>query len=139
MRNFFSFRFRLRCFFYLKLKKTNISAKVYPAEKKPKTLRNRSLGMRRVYNRLLIGESCSALSASSLQNLTSVRGLHSLHETVLLLSLKLFRLICSLHNLRHLLLQNYGSCCAEIRFGITTAIIINTKIVYCQVFLIKTT
>ena len=49
------------------------------------------------YCRHSIGEAGSALVASSLEDLASVRGLHSLHETVLLLSLELLGLISSLH------------------------------------------
>ena len=51
----------------------------------------------------LIGELSSSLCASSLKNLSTVSGSHSLSEAVLLVSLSLLRLICSLHN-KHLLL-----------------------------------
>ena len=44
-----------------------------------------------------IGESCSALSAASLENLSAVGSSHSLAEAVLLLSLTLFRLVSSEH------------------------------------------
>ena len=44
-----------------------------------------------------MGKSCSALSASSLEYLSSVCSAHSLAEAVLLFSLKLFRLVCSKH------------------------------------------
>ena len=50
----------------------------------------------------LIGQSFSALRASSLENVTAVCGLHSLSEAMLLFSLTLFRLIGSEHFL-HLL------------------------------------
>ena len=46
----------------------------------------------------LISESCSALSASSLENLSAVSGSHSLSEAVFFLSVDLFRLICSEHS-----------------------------------------
>lgn len=44
-----------------------------------------------------IGESCSSFCSASLQNLSAVRGLHSLTEAVLFLSLTLLGLICSQH------------------------------------------
>ena len=45
----------------------------------------------------LVGQSFSALSASSLEYLSSVCSAHSLAEAVVFLSLKLFRLVCSKH------------------------------------------
>lgn len=45
----------------------------------------------------LVGQSCSALSTSSLQDLSAVGSSHSLSEAVFDLSLALFRLVCSLH------------------------------------------
>ena len=45
-----------------------------------------------------IGEHLSALCASSLENLSSVSGLHSLAETVLHLSLAFLRLVSSEHS-----------------------------------------
>ena len=45
----------------------------------------------------LIGESCSALLSSSLENLASVRSAHSFSEAMLLLSLTNLRLISSKH------------------------------------------
>ncbi len=42
-------------------------------------------------------ESLSALCASSLEDLSSISGLHTLAEAVLLFSLALFRLVCSEH------------------------------------------
>ena len=45
----------------------------------------------------LVGESLSSLCTSSLENVSSVSGLHSLAETVLYLSLTLLRLISSNH------------------------------------------
>ena len=59
----------------------------------------------------LVGQSCSALSTSSLQDLSAVGSSHSLSEAVFDLSLALFRLVCSLHavappsNDRHLFLS----------------------------------
>ena len=44
-----------------------------------------------------IGQSLSALSASSLKNVSAVSGSHSLSEAVLLLSLSLLRLVSSEH------------------------------------------
>ena len=44
-----------------------------------------------------IGQSCSALCTSSLQDLSAVGSSHSLSEAVFDLSLALFRLVCSLH------------------------------------------
>ena len=44
-----------------------------------------------------MSESGSALGASSLENLSTVCGAHSLAEAVLFFSLKLLRLICSKH------------------------------------------
>ena len=60
---------------------------------------------------LSIGESLSALCASSLEDLSSVSGSHSLSEAMLNFSLTLFRLICSKHLLtppssRHFCLWN---------------------------------
>ena len=45
----------------------------------------------------LVGQSFSALGASSLQDVSAVSGSHSLSEAMLLLSLTLFRLISSQH------------------------------------------
>jgi hypothetical protein len=45
----------------------------------------------------LVGQSFSALGASSLQDISAVSGFHSLSEAVLLFSLTLFRLISSQH------------------------------------------
>ena len=45
----------------------------------------------------LVSETSSSFGASSLKNFSSVRSSHSLSETVLLLSLELFRLIRSFH------------------------------------------
>ena len=53
--------------------------------------------VRRYADRGSIGESLSALSASSLEHLSSVCGFHSLAETVLYLSLALLRLVSSEH------------------------------------------
>ncbi len=50
----------------------------------------------------LVGQSLSALCASSLEYVSAISSLHSLSEAVLLLSLTLFRLISSEHRL-HLL------------------------------------
>ena len=44
-----------------------------------------------------IGESCSALSAASLENLSAVGSSHSLSEAVFFFSLTLFRLVSSEH------------------------------------------
>ena len=44
-----------------------------------------------------MGEASSSLGASSLKNLSAVRGCHSFSETVFLLSLSLLGLVCSLH------------------------------------------
>ena len=44
-----------------------------------------------------VGQSLSALCTSSLEDVSSVSGLHSLSEAVLLFSLTLFRLISSKH------------------------------------------
>ena len=51
----------------------------------------------------LIGESCSALCASSLEDVSAVGSLHSFTKAVFLFALTLFRLICSNHILLHLL------------------------------------
>ena len=45
----------------------------------------------------LVGQSLSALSTSSLENVATIRGLHSLSEAMLLLSLALLRLVSSEH------------------------------------------
>ena len=45
----------------------------------------------------LVGQSLSALGTSSLENVATVRGLHSLSEAMLLLSLALLRLVSSEH------------------------------------------
>ena len=58
----------------------------------------------------LVGKSLSTLCAASLQNVSSVRSLHSLSEAVLLFSLTLFRLVSSEH-LLHLLNVLIGSVC----------------------------
>ena len=44
-----------------------------------------------------VGQSLSALGTSSLENVATVRGLHSLSEAMLLLSLALLRLVSSEH------------------------------------------
>ena len=44
-----------------------------------------------------VGQSLSALCTSSLENVATVRGLHSLSEAMLLLSLALLRLVSSEH------------------------------------------
>ena len=49
------------------------------------------------YRRILVGQSFSALSASSLQYVSAVSGSHSLSEAVLFLSLTFFGLISSKH------------------------------------------
>ena len=51
-------------------------------------------------------ESCSALKASSLQNLSAVGGFHTLSEAVLFLSLELLGLICSNHAFAPAFLNN---------------------------------
>lgn len=48
----------------------------------------------------LIGESCSAFSATSCKDFSAVGVRHSLSEAVLHLTLSLFRLICSFHPYR---------------------------------------
>ena len=45
----------------------------------------------------LVGQSLSALCASSLEYVSAVSGLHSFSEAVLLFSLTLFRLVSSEH------------------------------------------
>ena len=45
----------------------------------------------------LVGQSLSALCTSSLENVATVGGLHSLSEAMLLLSLTLLRLVSSEH------------------------------------------
>ncbi len=76
---------------------------------------------------ILVRESCSALSASSLENLAAVGSLHSLSETMLFLSLTLFRLV-SKHSL-HLL----ASADIEIRADCyITKYIIHAKASSCQ-------
>ena len=57
---------------------------------------------------LSIGQSLSAFCASSLENVSAVRSLHSLSEAMLLLSLTLFGLVCSEH-FQHLLEFFIGS------------------------------
>ena len=51
----------------------------------------------RVFSHGLVAQLCSALCASSLQNLSAVSGCHSLSEAVLHLSLTLLGLISSFH------------------------------------------
>ena len=55
-----------------------------------------------------IGKSCSSFLSSSLENLTTVSGAHSLSEAVLFLSLTLFGLVSSEHSW-HLLQVEFGS------------------------------
>ena len=50
-----------------------------------------------IHTSSLIGKPCTTLRASSLQDLSAVRGRHSLSEAVLLASLSLLGLICSEH------------------------------------------
>ena len=63
----------------------------------------------------LIGQSFSALRASSLENVTAVCGLHSLSEAMLLFSLSLLRLVSSEHYL-HLLIIVYRKRVAFVAF-----------------------
>ena len=56
-----------------------------------------------------VSQSLSALCTTSLENVSAVSGLHSLSETVLLLSLTLFRLISSKHVLAPPCSFNIGS------------------------------
>ena len=53
----------------------------------------------------LVSKSCTTLSASSFEDISSVRGSHSLSEAMYLTSLSLFRLICSEHNYTPFLLS----------------------------------
>ena len=81
-------------------------------------------------------QSLSALCTTSLENVSAISGLHSLSETVLLLSLTLFRLISSKH-VWHLLADSFGSVSSHsrhFRFYTMTSYIINTKRPNCQVF-----
>ena len=81
-------------------------------------------------------QSLSALCTTSLQNVSAVSSLHSLSETVLLLSLTLFRLISSKH-VWHLLADSYRKRIVHsrhFRFYTMTSYIINTKCLNCQVF-----
>ena len=48
-------------------------------------------------SRQLVGQSLSALCASSLEYVSAISSLHSLSEAVLLFSLTLFRLVSSEH------------------------------------------
>ena len=57
----------------------------------PRVFRNHGLHPK------LVGQSLSALGTSSLENVATVRGLHSLSEAMLLLSLALLRLVSSEH------------------------------------------
>ena len=78
----------------------------------------------------LIGESCSALCASSLKDVSAVGSLHSLTEAVLLFTLTLLRLISSKHYM-HLLKRDrkfYFTRC------LTDRIIIAQTYGLCQVF-----
>ena len=58
-----------------------------------------------LYKQQLVGQSLSALCASSLEYVSTISSLHSFSEAVLLLSLTLFRLVSSEHRL-HLLWIN---------------------------------
>lgn len=60
----------------------------------------------------LVSEPCSALCTSASQNLASVSGCHPLEEAVLLGSVDLLRLICSLdlHLRLRLLVRIYQAC-----------------------------
>ena len=53
----------------------------------------------------LVRQTSAALVAASLEDLSAVRGSHSLTEAVNLASLSLFRLICSEHNYTPFLLS----------------------------------
>ena len=78
-----------------------------------------------------IGESCSALCASSLEDVSAVGSLHSFTEAVFLFALTLLRLICSKHILLHLLKRDrkfYFSRC------LTDRNIISQNHGFCQVF-----
>ena len=78
----------------------------------------------------LIGESCSALCASSLEDVSAVGSLHSFTEAVLLFALTLLRLISSKHYM-HLLKRDrkfYFTRC------LTDRNIIAQTYSLCQVF-----
>ena len=53
----------------------------------------------------LVSKSCTTLSASSFEDVSSVSGSHSLSEAMYLASLSLLRLICSEHNYTPFLLS----------------------------------
>ena len=81
-------------------------------------------GFYEIWGRLtkLVGQSLSALCTSSLENVATIRGLHSLSEAMLLLSLTLLRLVSSEHN-RFYLLQDLLS-------GRNSAGLTGTEILY---------
>ena len=55
------------------------------------------VGIVAILGNQLVGQSLSALCASSLEYVSAISSLHSLSEAVLLLSLTLFRLVSSEH------------------------------------------
>ena len=82
-----------------------------------------------------IGQSFSALCASSFQNISAVGGFHSLSETVFLFSLTLFRLVSSQHRIAPPLTMignKHGT-----RFYTMTGYIITERPPFCQAFFQK--
>ena len=88
-----------------------------------------------VRSRRLVGESLSAFCTSSLENVSAIGSLHSLSETVLLLSLTLFGLISSEHSGTSLRF-GFGSVSDSTQWTLftVTSFIIHAKRGVCQVF-----
>ena len=72
-----------------------------------------------VENDRSIGQSFSALCASSLEYVSAVSSFHSLSEAMLLFSLTLFRLISSEHRMHLLLIESEAFAFFSIKHAFT--------------------
>ena len=88
------------------------------------------------YGKRLVGQSFSALCASSLEYISAISSLHSLSEAVLLLSLAFFRLISSEHRLHLLQIKSeaFRFFSNKIRFYTMTGYIIPDFLLFVKSF-----
>ena len=91
--------------------------------------------IKKTFWRESVCESLSALGTSSFEYVSAVGSLHSLSETMLFLSLSLFRLVCSEHYM-HLLILLSEACCFEslLRFYTMTSYIISETYPFVKCF-----
>ena len=99
----------------------------------------RSRSSRIRVQKILVGQSFSALCASSLEYVSAVSGFHSLSEAMLLFSLTLFRLISSEHRMHLLYVESeaFRFSADSHAFYTMTFYIITCTPLFCQVFFEK--